>query len=1037
MKIVEFSLKRPVTIIMLMVSLVMFGKISFDRLPINLLPDISYPTITIRTKYPGSAPTEVENHITKPIEEAVSIIPDVIRVSSVSKEDISEVIVEFEWKTDMDYASLDIREKIDVVDLPESAEQPSLLRFNPNFDPIIRIGLYGDESLVKLRLIAEDEIKPILESISSDEFGGTEKSGSGIAAIKISGGLEEEIHIEIMVTKLASLGIQISDIVQRLVEENVNLTGGTVLEGEVEYLVRTLTEFKRVDEINDIVVLSDNNQIVTLGDIASIKRSYKERSVITRTNGNESVEIAIFKEADANTASVARLVKGKIKELQGRLVTPTSKIEMDIVYDQSRFIEQSIKDVIYTALWGGLLAVFTLYIFLRNLKSTIIIGLAIPLSVMASFFLMYISDITINIMSLGGLALGIGMLVDNSIVVLENIDKYKQNGYSQSVSARLGTNEVGKAVFASTLTTICVFLPMIFVKGIVGQLFMDQALTVIYSLLTSLLVAITLIPMLSSLSFRFKFLHSVKDVQTKPEKKSIGAPLRSVVEKYSRVIEFALKNRLIIIVTILICFVGSWKLIDKIGKEFIPALSQGEFFLSIKKSEGTPIQSTLNTMENIESLIANIPEVKKLYTIVGTTSQIGGSAMEEMENVAEIDVILEDTVSRQEEERVMNSLRDKLLFIPDLEYKFSRPALFSFVTPIEVEILGYNLKKLKIVADQIVKKLRNVTGLSDVKSTMEEGSPEIQIDFNRLKLAKMGLDINSIASTIRSYVLGAVETEFRQQERKINIRVMANKKYLKSIEDLKNLVVNPQSEKPITLDSVADIKIDSGASTIRRIDHERVAIVSANLSGVDLNSAVDRIKNSLREIRLPQDFAVNVSGQSREMSLAFSSMKFAILLAIFLVYIVMASQFESTLNPLTIMFTIPFALIGSIWALFITDKVISVIVLIGIVMLAGIVVNNAIVLVDCINQRRRDGMERRAAIIEAGKLRFRPIIMTATTTILALIPMSLGFGKGAELRSAMGITVIGGLLTSTILTLVIIPIVYDLIEGCKSKIISR
>lgn len=1036
MKIVEFSLKRPVTIVMLMVSLVMFGWISFKRLPINLLPDISYPTITIRTKYPGAAPAEVENHITKTLEEAVSIIPDVIRVSSVSRAGISDVIVEFTWKTDMDYASLDIREKLDQVALPKDAEHPLLLRFNPSFDPILRIGLYGDESLVKLRLMAEDEIKPMLEGLSSEEINNIGEIGSGIAAVKISGGLEEEIHIEIAAAKLSSLGIQISEITQRLVEENVNLTGGAVMEGKVEYLVRTLTEFKQIDEIKDIVILSNENQIVTLGDIASVTKGFKEISVITRTNGKESVEIAVFKEADANTVKAARLVKARLKELQDKLALAANNIKMDIVYDQSRFIEHSIKDVIYTALWGGLLAIFTLYLFLRNIKSTIIIGLAIPLSVMACFFFMYISNVTINIMSLGGMALGIGMLVDNSIVVLENINRYRQNGYTQHEAARLGANDVGKAVTASTLTTICVFAPMIFVKGIVGQMFIDQALTVIYSLLTSLLVAITLIPMLSSLSVSFKFLDPIRSAKPKPQEYAFGMTLSVVLIKYSKVIEFALKKKSLLFACVLICFAGSWKLLNHVGKEFIPEISQGEFYLSIKNPEGTPIKTTLDTVKKMEGLISDMPEVKKIYTIAGTTSQIGGAAMEERENVAEIDVILKEGISMKEEEMVINSIRDRLKGISQIEHKFSHPALFSFATPIEVEITGYNLKRLKLVSDQIMNKLKDIHGLSDIKTTIEEGTPEIQINFNRQKLAKMGLDINSIASTIKSYVLGAVETEFRQQDRSIDIRVMADKEDLKGIKDLKNLTINPQSEIPVPLYAVADINAENSASTILRVNHERTAIVSANLSGVNLQSAVNKIEKSLTEIRLPQDFAVNVSGQSREMAQAFSSMKFAILLAIFLVYLVMASQFESLLNPLTIMFTIPFALVGSVLALYITNKAISVVVLIGVVMLAGIAVNNAIVLVDCINQRRREGMEKRAAIIEAGRLRFRPILMTTATTILALLPMSFGLGKGAELRTAMGITVIGGLFTSTILTLIIIPLVYDLIEDCKKKIVN-
>lgn len=1084
MKIVEFSIKRPVTITMLMTSLMIFGWLSFNRLPINLFPNISYPTVTIRTIYPDSTPLEIEALISRPIEEVVGSIPDVTRVSSISGQEISDVIVEFAWKTDMDFASLDIREKLDLVDLPVDAERPLLLRFNPASDPILRIGLYGDEDPVKLRLIAEDEIKPLLEGLSSDSPTGLRKSSNaGIAAVNISGGLEEEIQVEISNARLASIGISISQVIERLVEENVNLTGGKIIEGEEEHIVRTLSEFRHVDEIKDIVLTSNKNQIVRLGDVAAIKKGHKERSIITRINGKESIEIAIFKEADANTVSVARLVKTKLKELEEEFIRLGSKVRIEVVYDQSLFIEESIKNVFYTALWGGLLAVFVLYLFLQELKSTMIISMAIPLSVMASFFFMYISDITLNIMSLGGLAIGIGMMVDNSIVVLESAERYRRNGYSLTESAQLGTSEVGRAVTASTLTTICVFAPIIFVKGIAGQLFTDQALTVTYSLLTSLVVAITLIPMLSALrigragasplrasenrdSNHFYQVNLPPPVRKENLGSSRGAGGRAfswdkmvtapisirplihllssferifsaIIKKYLKVMEFALNRKLLVIIIMAICFACAWRLFFMIGREFMPELSQGEFYISLKKPVGAPLKETLNTVRAMEYIILDLPEVKRVYDTIGSAVQTGGSPVEERKNIAELNILLQQGVGRDIEEGVMNRLRERFQSIPAVEYKFYRPAFFDFTTPIEVEIRGYNLKNLEMISSAVAKRLKDIHGLSDVKSSIEWGNPEIQITFDRKKIAQIGLDINSIASSIRSLVSGTVETEFRQQDRKIDIRVMAHKKDVKGINEVRNLIINPQDEIPVLLSSVASIEEKTGPSEIRRINHERAAIVSANLTGIDLRTAVSKIEGALREIRLPEDFEVDVSGQSREMSLAFSNMKFAILLAIFLVYIVMASQFESLLHPLIIMFTIPFALVGSVIALYITGKVISVVALIGVVMLAGIAVNNAIVLVDYIHQRRKDGMGIRDAIIEAGRRRLRPILMTTITTILGLLPFSLGLGKGGEMRASMGITVIGGLITSTVLTLIIIPVIYEAVEDIKARLAAR
>ncbi len=1054
MKIVDFSIRRPVTIVMLMTALALFGWLSFNRLPVNLLPDISYPTITIRTKYQGSAPIEVENHITKPVEEAVGAIPDVARISSVSRPGVSDVILEFDWKTEMDFASLDIREKLDTVNLPDNADQPILLRFNPSHDPILRIGLYGDESLVKLRLIAEEEIKPLLESSSAGGIDATDDASGRVAAIKVNGGLEEEIQVEVSSAKLARLGLPISRVVQRLVEENVNLTGGSVKEGEVEYLVRTLTEFKQVEEIERIVLLSESDRIVTFGDVASIKKGHKKRTVITRLNGKESVEIAVFKESDANTTRTAKAVKRKISALQKKFAAGSTGLKLEIVYDQSKFIDQSVNDVLSTAMWGGLLAIAALYLFLRNIKSATIIGLTIPLAVMSCFFLMYLSDITLNIMSLGGLALGIGMLVDNSIVALESIDRHRLGGYNRLEAAGLGAGSVGKAMTASTLTTICVFAPMIFVKGIAGQLFADQSLTVAYSLIMSLVVAVTLIPMLSSFTLKFRFLNRKlpaggkdnkvdnsgrelrRDIDLEINVDKTGTVFTAFQDKYAGVLNFALKRRLPILIGVIACFGGACALFFSLGREFMPELSQGEFVISLKKTEGAPLQSTLDTAKKIEDLVSREPEIKTAYTIVGTTGQTGGSAMEERENVAEINVVLNENTARDDEDRIISRLRTEIMSIPEVEHKFSRPALFSFTTPIEIEISGYNLKKLKRVSDLAINRLKEYTVFSDLKSSANQGNPEIQISFNRQKIAQMGLDINSIATTIRSYVLGTVETEFRRRDRNIDIRVMGNRDDLRSIDDLKNLIINPQSEIPAPLASIADIKTENGPGEIRRINHERAAIISANLSGADLQTALGIINEVFAQIELPRDFEVNVSGQSREMKQAFSSMKFAMLLAVFLVYIVMASQFESLLNPLIIMGSIPFALAGSVAALFITGNVISVVVLIGAVMLTGIVVNNAIVLVDCVNQQRQKGADIRTAIIEAGRIRLRPILMTSATTILALIPMSIGFGKAAELRAGIGITVIGGLFTSTILTLIIVPILYDLTENMKEKLVG-
>jgi HAE1 family hydrophobic/amphiphilic exporter-1 len=1055
MKIVKFSIDRPVTVTMFMVAAVVFGYVAFSRLPINLLPDISYPTLTIRTEYAGTAPSEVENLISKPIEEAVGIISGVVQTSSISRPGMSDVVLEFDWDTDMDFASLEVREKLDMLSLPLGADPPILLRFDPSLDPIMRIGLAGEESLIALRLFAEERIKQELEPLD------------GVASVQISGGLEEEIQININEGRLAELGIPVTQVTQRLAQENVNLTGGTLKDGDAEFLVRTLNEFKSVDEIPDIVVSMQNAPIL-LKDIATVRKGHKERDIITHLNGEESVEIAIFKEADKNTVTVAHTVKDRLETVMNEFRAYNVPLKMTIVNDQSLFIQNAVSEVIHTAVWGGLLAILVLYLFLRSLKSTIIIGFTIPISIVVTFFFMYLANVSLNIMSMGGLALGVGMLVDNSIVVLESIDRYIKQKLSQAEAADRGTAEVGHAVIASTLTTICVFVPIIFVEGIAGQLFNDQALAVTFSLMASLIVALTLIPMLSSRKFQFS--ESVMmNTSGKPQKKGkfkrffsqmiIRLPailinqIQSVFSIFGKLLNKILKpiyqvfdrglNRLIewypeflgnilqhrlkfLGGTLLLFFLAAAGFLF-IGSELIPEMSQGEFFVDVLLPIGTPLEETEKVIADMVLRAQDVPGIRSVYSVSGTAAQMGFSATELRENLGQLHIQLVKRNNRRAEQRIMDILRSRFNELPGIEYKISRPTLFSFRTPVEVEIRGYNLLELERISLELAQKMQDIPGLRDVKASTEGGNPEVQIVFNRRRMAQLGMDIVSVGNIIRNKVLGEVSTELNRQDRKVDIRVRAREEDRNNIDDLKRLVVNTSGPVPIQLSAVADIKLERGPSEIRRIDQERVALVTANLKGRDLGSVSEDIQGIIHRLQLPPDFRARISGQQREMSTSFESMKLAILLAVFLVYLVMASQFESLIQPFIIMFTIPFALIGVVFILLITRTPISVIVLIGLIMLSGIVVNNAIVLIDYINQLRKRGLKKSEAIKQAGQVRLRPILMTTTTTVLGLLPMALGFGEGAELRTPMAVTVIGGLLTGTLLTLLVIPTVYDLV----------
>ncbi|MEX2477963.1 MAG: efflux RND transporter permease subunit [Gracilimonas sp.] len=1083
MKIIELSIRRKVTIAMFTVGVLLFGIVSLSRLNVNLLPELSYPTLTIRTEFQGAAPIEIENLITKPVEEAVGVVKGVQQVRSISRAGQSDVVLEFAWGTDMNIANLDVMSKLDAVQLPLEAEKPVTLRFDPTLDPIMRYALYyddqaqqqdaGDDASVNyiayqdlsspdaisrlkgLRVLADEQLKKSLES------------SLGVASVKVSGGLEEEIQVNIDQRRLSYLNIPIENVTQILSAENVNLSGGRLEEGSQQYLVRTLNEFKSVDQIRDVVIARNGENTIYLKDVANIEQSYKERETITRLNGSEAVEIAIYKEGDANTVATAEAVDERMTQIRD-ILPPEMKLEK--VYDQSVFIASAVNEVKNAGIIGGILAVIVLYLFLRNFWTTVIISVSIPVSIIATFNLMYGNDISLNIMSLGGIALGIGMLVDNSIVVLENIARHKEMGKGIIESAREGAGEVGMAVVASTLTTIAVFFPLVFVQGIAGQLFRDQALTVTFSLLASLVVALTLIPMMSSIT-RSK--NDLDPLELKEPKTKFGRGLRAtrmflfytiptaitkgfrfivkwisrivktlfspfvyvfdrsyrVVEKvYAGMLRWSLDHKFTVLASAILIFAGSLALVPRIGVELIPQLSQGEFSVEFKLPPGTPIEKTDAALHSVQASARDKDNIQTTFAVAGTGNRMDANPDEGGENWGEMNVTLASGSSAYEEEITMDQLRGSLSQIPGLQYKFERPSLFSFSTPIEIEISGFDLDKLKEAGDAVARKLSSNNRFADVKSTMETGSPEVQIIFDRDKAASLGLQVHDVADLIVSNIRGDVATRYSWRDRKIDVLVRARETDRSSIDEIQNLIVNPNSERPIPLSAIAQVQIANGPGEIRRVAQQRVAVVSANLNYGDLGEAAEEVELALADVTLPTGIFAQIAGQNEEMSESFRSLMFALALAVFLVYLVMASQFESLLHPFIILFTIPLALVGAILALYLTGTTISVVVFIGLILLIGIVVNNAIILIDIINQMRMKGMEKLEAIKEGGKSRLRPILMTTMTTTLGLLPLAIGFGDGAELRAPMGITVIGGLLISTLLTLVVIPVMYAILD---------
>ena len=1056
MNLIALATRRRVTILMFTVLLLLFGTIGLSRLKVNLLPDLSYPTLTVRTEFSGAAPIEIENLLSEPIEEAVGVVKNVRRVSSVSRTGQSDVMLEFAWGTDMDQAGLDVREKLELLQLPLQATRPQLLRFDPSTQPVMRLGLLsaenseGETALKSLRRHADEELTKRLEPLE------------GVAAVKVGGGLEDEIQVAVDQQKLAQLGLSVNTVIERLGRENVNISGGRVEEGSQRFLVRTLNQFATLDEMREMVVAAPNGRIVRLKDLAEVTSGYKEREAIIRIDGRESVEIAIYKEGDANTVAVAKKVHGTLERLQKEL---PQGAKLEVVDDQSTFIEGSIREVIQSALLGGILAVLTIYLFLGNGWATIVISLSLPVSIIASFFFMQQLGITLNVMSLGGIAMATGMVVDNAIVVLENTARLRREGLGVLEASVQGASEVGMAITASTLTHIAVFLPLVFVEGIAGQLFRDQALTVTFALLISLVVAVTLIPMLASLEARTPMAFVDEKADRAPSSWVVGCaqimmvvlyapfwllkwllrvPARlvqsgyaSLEAAYARMLPSALNN-LSMVLLVAVAFLGlSYGALRSLGLELIPEFAQGQITLDLKMPPGTPLTATDRYVAQLQRAATEIDGVKRIYAVSGSGTRLDANPTEAGENIAKLLIDLAPDVGSDQEPRVLASLRQLTERIPGAEAKFGRPALFSFATPVEVEVAGYELEQLNRAGAQVLQAMRANPAFADVKSSVEQGHPEVRIRFDQEKAGALGLTVREIADQVVRKVRGEIATRYSLGDRKIDVLVRSREVDRNSVADLRNLLVNPDAERPVPLEAVATLEVTQGPGEIRRSDQERIALIQANLAQGDLGAAVARLQSQLTDLALPPGVEVRVVGQNEEMQRSFSSLMFALGLAIFMVYLVMASQFESLRHPFLILFTVPLALVGAVFSLYLFQMSLSVVVFIGLIMLVGIVVSNAIVLIDRVNQLRAVGVDRREAVIEGSRSRLRPILMTTVTTLFGFLPMAMGLGDGAELRRPLAITVIGGLGFSTLLTLVLIPVLYDRFGGKRASLPKR
>ena len=1063
MNIIATAVRRPVTVSMFTLAALVFGLVLVGKLGFNLLPELSYPTLTVRTDFPGSAPAEVENLITRPLEGALGTIKGLRQVRSVSKAGRSDIYLEFYWGTDIDIASLDVREKMDQVELPLEVKPPSLLRFNPNNEPIIKMSLSqplkeGDnkeQALTKLRRFADLKLTRRLVTIE------------GVAAAKASGGLEDEIQVQLKQEYLAKLNLSVADISEKLRSQNINLSGGQIRSGQRQLLVRTFNEYQSIEDFANTIVLTKDQKLIRLKDIAEINFTHKDPTAIIRHNGVQAVEIAIYKEGDSNTVKVAEAVQKRIETLKKDL---PEDMQLSVQTDASKFINQAISELISSALIGGLLAMVIIYLFLGKFLPTIIISATIPLSVVITFNLMFAASVDMNIMSLGGLALAVGMLVDNAIVVLENIATKQDKGQSLIESAVKGSQEVSGAITASTLTTIAVFIPLIFVEGIAGQLFKDQALTITFSLIVSLGIALTLIPMLASRDWGLADDNSLaRTTKSKKARTALFIPellfvlipafiiwlLKSIVWLVSKILGFvfipskfafekiylsvgnkfntllsaALNQKSLTLLLAFSLLAISINAIKSIEQVVLPEMAQGELRVKVEYAPGTAIQlSDLKVIALSQKLLA-VDGISEVYSTAGSGNKLTANPEEEGENRAEFTLLLEKGISKHREDQLLSELR--ILLAEEsggIESSAERPQLFSFATPISVEIFGYDMDILKRESNRIVKLLSASDNFVDLHSNMQKGYPEVQVTFDQEKLAQLNIPMSQANDSIVNAIRGNKATRYRLKEQQIEVLVRLEESARDDLNDIKDLIINPSSEHPISLSSVAQISLTQGPSEVMRIDQQRVVLVEGQIKSGSLSEAVDEVNLLLREVRLPFGTNMRIGGQSEEMDRSFNSLVMALALAVFLVYLVMASQFESLLHPFIILFSIPLALIGAIFSLLVTNTQLSVVVFLGLIMLAGIVVNNAIVLVDKINQLREEGIEKIAAIKEAAESRLRPILMTTLTTTLGMLPLALGISEGTEIRAPMAITVIGGLLASTLLTLIVIPVMYSLFD---------
>lgn len=1017
MNIVDLAVKRPVTVLMMLLLITVLGVNAYNSLSVDLYPKIDAPVATVLTTYNGVAAQDMESLVTKPLEDEMGSLEGIKEIRSVSSDSSSLVILQFVYGKDMDVAVNDIQKIVDRVkkNLPKDVDTPQVLKYDPSAQAILTISVTGGDP-ISIRQLAENELKDRLQQLR------------GVGSVDISGGLKREIQVNLDRSRLYAYGLSMDQIAQKIDANNKTFPGGRIIEKDKELLVRTVGEYKQVTPMENIIVGDQGSAPIYLRDIGSINDTFAEQRSKYRFNKEDAVSIDIMKQRDANTIEVIDEVKKVLKDFEKEY----SGLKFSVAFDQSKSIKNSVEGVTHVVKEAIILIFFIILLFLANLRSTLVSVISIPMALFSSFFLMQVYGLSINTLTLAGMLMGIGRVVDDSIVVLENIFRHMEEGKPPMQAALDGAKEVGLAITASTLTTVCVYLPILTMGDIAGEYLRPLAMVVIFTMVSSLLVAITFVPMASSKVIRINreedngWLEKV----LKPWSNFID----SLTETYSEVLKWALNSRKTVIILTGGVFILTILSVPLVGMEFMSKSDRGNMGINISMPAGTSLTQTDQVTNQIEDIIKKYPEVEKFSTSVGSEDQGSTSGV----NTASIVITLKDKKERKRNVfQICDSMRKELAHVPGPKNITVTDEINSYGmgAPIAVEIKGPELDMLAKVGDDVKRIVSSVPGAVDAETSWQLGNPELHVKVDRERAANLNLTVGQISQAVFNAIYGEVASEYRITNKKdVDIRLRLQEKDRKYPSDLEEVVLTTSNGTQIPLKTVADVELTKGPTKVEKKDLSRVITVNAQIKNRPVGDIVKDIQAKLKNYSLPKEYKISFGGDAEQMGDTFGAMFKGLGLGIIFIYIILASQFESLIHPITIMVSIPLEVIGVLMALFLTNKALSMMSILGIIMLTGIVVSNAILLVNYIIDLRRSGIERNKAIVQAGTTRLRPILMTALGTIISMVPMALALNEGTEGFSPMAIAVIGGLLTSTVLTLVVVPIIYTFFDDMENAV---